>query len=293
MNTLDELKTEMEERGLDGYFTALSPLAKNAVAITPEPHAEEEIPLGASKLGGLPHLPGDTDWPRNETSGVPLSFVAQVNFAETAPFDSEGKLPKSGMLYFFYDCSMDGMPWGFDPKDAAGFRVIFRADAAPTERRAAPAELLENGDNGILFSPARMVFSSGMELPSPESDLCDALELPGDEEIQDAYWEWLDEQAEDQKCKLLGHSDNIQGGMERECEYVTGGIYCGDGTGYRTAKALGLHKNTGRWSLLMQIDSIDDCGMMWGDVGRLYLWIRNEDLEKRKFENAWLILQCG
>lgn len=31
----------------------------------------------------------------------------------------------------------------------------------------------------------------------------------------------------------------------------------------------------------------------WGDMGRLYLWITNEDLAARNFENCWLILQCG
>lgn len=54
-----------------------------------------------------------------------------------------------------------------------------------------------------------------------------------------------------------------------------------------------LAKNSGRWNLLMQVDSNEDNGMMWGDLGRLYLWITSEDLAARKFENCWLILQCG
>lgn len=32
--------------------------------------------------------------------------------------------------------------------------------------------------------------------------------------------------------------------------------------------------------------------MMWGDLGRLYFWIRDDDLAARRFEKAWLILQC-
>lgn len=293
MKTLEHLKEELAARGLGGYYAALAPLAKNAVTIALAPQPEADIPLGSSKLGGLPDLPGNVDWPRNGATGVPLSFVGQVNFEETAPFDRERKLPEQGMLYFFYDCSMDGMPWGFDPKDAGGFRVIFLAEPGPLARRQAPAELQENEDNGTVFSPARMTFDAAMELPSPESDLCDDISLPDDEEAQDAWWEWLDELCCEPRNKLLGHADPVQGGMERECEYVTKGIYCGDGSGYQTAKALGLHKNAGRWSLLMQIDSNDDCGMMWGDVGRLYLWITHEDLAARKFEKAWLILQCG
>jgi hypothetical protein len=30
----------------------------------------------------------------------------------------------------------------------------------------------------------------------------------------------------------------------------------------------------------------------WGDVGRIYYWIREQDLRSRAFDAAWLILQC-
>ena len=32
---------------------------------------------------------------------------------------------------------------------------------------------------------------------------------------------------------------------------------------------------------------------MWGDVGRLYFWIRDADLRARRFDATWLILQCS
>ena len=71
-------------------------------------------------------------------------------------------------------------------------------------------------------------------------------------------------------------------------------INCGNPEGYAIAKSRGLDKNAARWNLLMQVDSNEeDLGMMWGDMGRLYLWITSDDLEARKFENTWLILQCG
>jgi uncharacterized protein YwqG len=33
--------------------------------------------------------------------------------------------------------------------------------------------------------------------------------------------------------------------------------------------------------------------MMWGDAGCLYYWIRAEDLRARRFDRAWMILQCS
>jgi uncharacterized protein YwqG len=32
--------------------------------------------------------------------------------------------------------------------------------------------------------------------------------------------------------------------------------------------------------------------MMWGDVGRIYFWLTDEDLRARRWEEAWLVLQC-
>lgn len=55
---------------------------------------------------------------------------------------------------------------------------------------------------------------------------------------------------------------------------------------------MGLDKNAARWNLLMQIDCNKEIGMIWGDMGQLYLWITGEDLAARNFGNAWLIPQC-
>jgi uncharacterized protein YwqG len=32
--------------------------------------------------------------------------------------------------------------------------------------------------------------------------------------------------------------------------------------------------------------------MMWGDLGMLYYWIREEDLAARRFDRVWGISQC-
>src|SRR4051812_7438146 len=62
---------------------------------------EDEIPIGASKLGGAPDLPAGYDWPLVDQS--PLDFVAQINFAETAPYDLDYLLPTSGWFHVFFD----------------------------------------------------------------------------------------------------------------------------------------------------------------------------------------------
>lgn len=66
-----------------------------------------------------------------------------------------------------------------------------------------------------------------------------------------------------------------------------------DGTGYNNPARNELEKGVYDWILLLQIDSEEEIGFMWGDVGRLYFWIREKDLKEKNFENSWVILQCG
>jgi hypothetical protein len=46
------------------------------------------------------------------------------------------------------------------------------------------------------------------------------------------------------------------------------------------------------WQLLWQVDSDETVGFRWLDEGRLYVFITDEDLEKRRFERARVELQC-
>jgi uncharacterized protein YwqG len=93
---------------------------------------DASIEMGATKLGGLPDLPEASEWPcRN---GVPLSFIAQINVAALPEFGGLNELPPNTLLSFFYDT--EGSPWGFDPGDKGGWRVLASplSFAAPLKR---------------------------------------------------------------------------------------------------------------------------------------------------------------
>ncbi len=94
--------------------------------------------------------------------------------------------------------------------------------------------------------------------------------------------------------QLFGHASPQQGNdMDLECQLVSNGLYCGDESGYADPRAEALKGGAGEWTLLLQVDTDDDADMMWGDCGMLYFWIRNQDLQSQRFENTWMILQCG
>lgn len=81
--------------------------------------------------------------------------------------------------------------------------------------------------------------------------------------------------------------------MELECQLVSNGIYCGSPSGYEDPRAEALRAGSMRWRLLLQVDSDDDLQVMWGDAGMLYFWVDEEAARAGRFENVWLVLQCG
>lgn len=266
---------------------------------------------GGSRLGGLPRLPDDVEWP--VWRGRPMSPLAQVALDDLPAELSGLGLPETGALAFFWDSGAvrmwtlhggeeapDAAGWGFDPADAGAAAVVY-AEGADHPERAAPDGLPQAAL--LLARSARLVPES--TIPSYGSRAFEALDLSEDE--LDAY---LDDfyprvaAAEGvagangldfaPRHQLLGHPDVIQGDMQLEAQLVTNGLYCGDSTGYNDPRARELEAGADDWRLLFQLGSDEEeLGVMWGDVGRLYFWIRDGDLRARRFDAVWLILQCG
>jgi len=184
--------------------------------------------------------------------------------------------------------------WGFDPKDKGGFRVFYFGDAVGELSRTAPPAIPPKKLLFGLVSQNKTV----REYEACALDFAPLLTLPDDfqsvglvEEMSDQYFELLESLGGHHR--LLGYSEPIQGEMELECELVTNGLYCGDSRGYNESRAKELEKTCHHWRLLLQIDSDDEnSDMMWGDAGRLYFWIKEEDLRQKRFDECWLISQC-
>jgi len=258
-----------------------------------------ELPLGASRFGGLPDLPASVEWPRWDGYSQPdlvlesgrrvaqgcrpsaLSFLAQLNLSETP--NPTRLLPETGWLCFFFDTAQQ--PWGFDPRHRGSARVIyFDTDPALLQRIDAPADAEVIPSTEILSELAatlpRRAHPLGLKLGEPESD---------------AYYDLAEERLAGKKPhhRLLGWPMQIQGDMDRECQLVTHGIHCGSSEGYRSAEARRLEDGVKDWLMLLQLDTDEEGpGWMWGDAGCLYFWIRKQDLAERRFESSWAILQC-
>ncbi len=97
---------------------------------------DDDLPLGASRMGGRPDLPPGEPWPSRD--GWPLSFIVQVDLATV---DTGGILPADGLLSLFYD-AVD-MPWGREEGDEDGTVVLWTPPGTPLERRDFPDDLDE------------------------------------------------------------------------------------------------------------------------------------------------------
>jgi len=262
------------------YAAALEALARPSIRLQAD--AAEESASGETRLGGHPDLPPDFDWPHY--GGAPQSFIAQVNLAETHPYDLDRVLPPAGLLSFFYDSAQS--VWGFDPKQDGAWAVHYTPARAELVRQEPPSDLPEE----TSFDAMRLQPTSELTYAPAWFSEVAALNLTHDERFA------LDEILESDEApihRLLGHPDPVHGNMQLECQLVAHGLYCGNSSGYEDPRAAELALGAARWRLLLQVDSDDGIGMMWGDVGRIYYWMHEDDLAARNWAKARLVLQCG
>ncbi|WP_428232714.1 YwqG family protein [Flavobacterium sp.] len=298
---IEEFKNKLEINGLGQYFDRLKPLLRNTIRLYQKKTDETAIKVGETKIGGRPDLPKEISW-ATETNIIetiekkflifnskkelkttkPLSFIAQINLSETSTFDKEDLLPKTGLLYFFYSAEQE--VWGFDHKDKNKFKVIYwNGDSSELKRIDFPNNL----PHYSCYKSCSVEMKSEVSIPSYGQEVYEDFEDGED----DMFWEEV--YNDGNLNKLLGYSDNIQDEMELECELVTNGLYCGDPSGYNDPRAKALEANAKNWLLLLQIDSNEESEMMWGDCGRLYFWIKKDDLLKLNFDKSWISLQCS
>lgn len=210
--------------------------ARSGIRVFPARADDAQIPPGVSKFGGEPDLPPDWKWQFkkydrtvkkddlvNETrfiptvdGVVPMSFLAQINLAETAPFDADKLLPETGILYFFYLPSMHLYYTGLSqPDDFSGFNydlikvLHYTGDLSALRRTAFPAELSAD----YRFPAQTLSFQIELTLPHFESPFLqdNGETLNFTERERYAYSEEIDWNALQgrSRCLLLGHEDPV------------------------------------------------------------------------------------
>ena len=165
------------QAGLGEWPPRLAVAARHAIILEPGPVEEAaDAPIGASRLGGMPDLPSEVPWPRRPARNRtvfkdhaarpwPLSFVAQINFAEIYSVGALEGFPSSGRLLFF--CNPIEWPWGVSMEDP-GLRVrdvLHRPDgpsrSARFSRRTQQPRTRDTWSKYFIFRPRRRPPSYG------------------------------------------------------------------------------------------------------------------------------------
>jgi uncharacterized protein (TIGR02996 family) len=170
--------------------TPLLKLARPALRMVKKNTTDGRIPVGASKIGGLPDLPKGFAWPpggdchaiyNDDTGGTDrlAGFLAQVNLAEIADTQAARVLPDSGLLSFFCFQDIEN-----DNPDSIGAKAVYFPGDAKLVRMKPPKELTVG--NGVI--PAqRLRFEEILDLPADsDGPWRDDLESPEAEQLADA-----------------------------------------------------------------------------------------------------------
>ena len=275
---------------------ALEQMYRNVIDLYIDGAGDERIAV--TRFGGVPDVPKDFVWPVFEMAGskegpvkcLPLSFLVQFNCADIAELDKEGLLPKSGLLSFFYE--MDSQCWGFDPRDKGCARVFWFEDV----QNLVPADFPRDLQEEFRFPVVGITAEANDYLPDWQDFATAKKEFEHDWDQFEEERIMLGCEEDSNASKLLGWPDVIQNNMTCECELVTRGHYLGN-TWDEIPEAdiqYALQNSIREWQMLLQLDTVEteDFGLMFGDCGRLYFYIRKTDLAERRFDRVWLILQC-
>ena len=269
-----------------GLLEAIKPSIRLKTTGAPAPE------IGATKLGGAPDLPTGMDWPKSENDGRYLTFLGQVHLAETAAYDEVGDLPTTGSLYFFYD--MDSWTEG---------KVIYD-EGSPSARTPIPEALFPKPKSfhQRVFtgkSTTRILQESGVEIyreyhfPSWDSMKMERIQKMTQTDLKpiDAFEEAIFDRKYDEgesettsNHHLLGNYQGIQNEYH-ELDFV-------DETGDIGSLSMATMEQALQWKLLMQFDSDNQLKISWGDWGRIYYFIHEDDLAARRFDRIKVVGDC-
>ncbi len=209
-------------------------------------------------------------WPRYE--GRPLCCVAQLDLGEMRSAGGPAWLPDHGRLLFFYELECGS--WGLYAKDVGSAVVVY--ETGPPATAIKPDDLSYAAD----FPAYPVTFARDVSFPTEERLAIDWSRL--NKASADALEEALVELAPAAPAhQIAGYPSPVQSDcMEAECQDIAGRL------GQRGG-------DVADWRLLLQVDTDDEAGMMWGDVGSLYFWVREQDAKIGDFSKIWMILQCN
>lgn len=256
--------------------------------------------LGESRLGGWPDLPDGMDWPMWHDR--PMSFLAQINLTDASKVQPDIRLPKSGVLLFFFGCRTDTfkrdpfkqkmycMDILAEKQDEQGGNVVRVIHAEPEtvlSRTRYDGEILPE-----LYSPCKVTLKSG-GMPLPYECTAAYDQIPLNDSERDFYNDVLDNLESDEYAdQLSGYPMSFQGGyLENEPENLSRGR-----SRYYQSKdeneRRDFNQAAARWGMLLQLTSCNNINYSWCNGGHLYIYGPRAEIENGIFDNCHATVEC-
>ncbi len=270
MDTLHDL---LSTNGLSRVSKEITNVAQSSIRLKAYAADETGFKLGTTKFGGLPDLPRGKRWPEYHSS--PLPFLAQINLSDVVSYDNDHLLPETGILYFFFDIEAF-LDWPDDQVETWHVWYTQSSDVAELQ----PNVILEMLSKPMGYHLSGVNYSTEVTLPDyssydPASVERLGLKDPLTAEEEQAYYKIQAQLAGTAGTKyhvpmhrLSGYPDPVQWDMLSD-----------------------LGGSIADWCLLFQMDSDSIPDTDWGDTGRIYFWIRMDELQRCDFSRVRLILQ--
>ena len=233
-----------------------------------------------SKIGGIPYIPNGFEYPRSKVNGEPLRLLAQINFDDIPYLEY---FPNKGILQIYIQDDEDCM-YGLDfdnPTEQNDYRVIYHenvdysannVDKLPKFKECDKWDFIVENECKLLphiiyqsILPCDYNFDS--ELQSTISKLYPNATKDDIDQISEILFEEYD---------YYEYNGHIIGGYPFFTQSDPR-----ESTDYQ-------EYNT----LLLQLDTDDISGMMWGDSGVANFFIKPNDLKNRDFSDVLYNWDC-
>lgn len=244
---------------------------------------------GGSRIGGDPDLTASTEWPL-DSSGMPMTFLAQLHLQEVALHDEAHLLPADGMLYFFVGVD--------EPAYHIEHKVLYlpEEERHQVKRRCSPeVTSLEE-----VFIGYQADARASIELPNfgyaDEEQIED--EKHDYEQYEELCFELAATNSNDLAC-MFGYPATQHGDCEVEASLrlLTGKPYnysvkaaMEEITAHVNGDSDKAEQEVRDTLLLLALDSDREVGFLWWDAGELQFFIRKEDLLAGNFARTYCSL---
>ncbi len=304
MVSVDELRAELNDVCAvlmdDRFGQKFAALARPAVRTRP-------AAPGATQLGLAPHPAPHPGWPLGP-DGSPLTHLCSIDLADLADFETGVELPTNGILQAFYD--VDPEPGTLHPTEFDSFTLAI-ADASVIAGPGAGVELTQVLTIPDWHEPAVQAFAparSGPEfnrrgrnraelrarargeaiVEEPRHSAHDRLrtQVNAVNEEWNARIESL--VGSGPQHQIGGWPALVQHALWEECEE---GATAAETLVFDDAVVAAANPAQ-RWSLVIQIDTDEEVGWMWGDVGLLYFAARTPIEPEQLPLGSWCVAQC-